>query len=420
MSRPPTVRPAAGPPPGLLVGAAVAIALAVLAVVLLTPWTSAPRPPVDGTAGLPPEVVADARALASRLRLPALTSLATTVVALGLLVVTRPGRSLLRTLRRRTPGRVVLPTLVVGVVVLAVEGLVRVPFAVWQERVRVAEGLSVRPPGVFAQDLATAWLLRSVPALLAVLLVVLLARRLPRWWPGVVAAIAAFFVVGASLLYPVVVEPRFASFEDLPDGPLRVEVLDVAARAGAPVRDVLVSDASTRTTTLNAYVSGLGPTRRLVLQDTLLARFDDEEVRAVVAHEAAHAAARDLVRGTVVGTAATTAAVLLLGVVAVTVGARTGRAVGGASAAGPLVLALVVVPHLATPVESLVSRQVERAADRRAVEITGDGAAYADMIRTLTVVNRSDPSPPQALQWWFGSHPTPAERTTTAERAALR
>ncbi|WP_336922722.1 M48 family metalloprotease [Aquipuribacter sp. SD81] len=412
-----SARPGRAVPGGLLALTAVVVVALVVAAVLLVPWTAAPAGPVDASAGLDPAAVADAERLVTRLRVPSLLALAATTLAAVGLVASGPGRRALARARSRVPGTALQVAVTALLVCVGVE-LVRLPFAVWSEQVRLAEGLSVRPAAVFARDLAQGWLLETVPTVLAVVVVVLLARRLPRWWPAVAAAAGAVFVVVASLVWPVVVEGRFASFTELPDGPLRVDVERLASEAGAPVSDVLVSDASTRTTTLNAYVSGLGPTRRLVLQDTLVDGFGQDDVRAVVAHEVSHAASEDLVRGTTLGALGVAAGVLVLGTGAVAWSSRRGTSVGSPAAAGAVVLVVLLAPVVAGPAEALVSRQVERAADAGAVALTGDPGAYADMIRTLTLANRSDPSPPGVLQWWFGSHPTPAERVATAEALA--
>ena len=80
----------------------------------------------------------------------------------------------------------------------------------------------------------------------------------------------ALLVVLVSFAYPVVVEPVFNKFTPMPDGPLRTSLLQLAREDGVPVKDVLVADASRRTTSLNAYVSGIGATRRIVVYDTLV------------------------------------------------------------------------------------------------------------------------------------------------------
>lgn len=397
---------------------------------LLVPWTAAPAPPVDPTGGLPPDVVARAERVGAALRLPAVLSMVVGVVAVAVVVLSRPGRALLRQVRRLPGGAwTTVPAQVL--LVVAVATLVRWPFGAWAEVVRRREGLSVRGWGGFTRDRLLAAGMEALLLAAAVLVVVLVARRLPRWWPAVAAALAACLVVSLSLLYPVLVDPVFVETEPLADGPVRQQVEELGVRAGAPVADVLVSDASARATTLNASVSGLGPTRRVVLQDTLLAAMPDDEVLAVVAHETAHAAAGDVWLGTLLGALGTAALVLVAGCVAgslpgATTGAAAGARPGGSGGAGPdraawsgvgtpagagaVLLALTVLQLFATPAESLVSRQVERRADVVAVELTGDPGAYARAQQTLMLTNLADPSPPGWVQWWFGSHPTGAER----------
>src|SRR5581483_6342875 len=106
-----------------------------------------------------------------------------------------------------------------------------------------------------------------------------LARALPSGWPAVAAAIVALLVFVVSFLSPVVLEPIFNRFRPLEDRRLADALLALAGRAGVPVREVLVADASRRTTKLNAYVSGIGRTRRVVLYDTLLDAADEGQLQ---------------------------------------------------------------------------------------------------------------------------------------------
>ena len=84
----------------------------------------------------------------------------------------------------------------------------------------------------------------------------------------------------------------------MPAGELRTDLLALAEESGVPVQDVLVSDASRRTTALNAYVSGLGATRRIVVYDTMLEELPDEQIESIVAHELGHVVNRDVLTGT--------------------------------------------------------------------------------------------------------------------------
>ena len=173
-----------------------------------------------------------------------------------------------------------------------------------------------------------------------------------------------------SFVFPVLVEPVFNTFTPMPAGPLRDELLTMAARDGMPVREVLVADASRRTTGLNAYVSGFGATRRIVVYDTLLREAPPGEVRSVVAHELGHAKDRDAEVGTLlgaIGAAAAVVALYLLGQCGALLRRAGVDSIGSPRAIG-LVLAVVAVAGLVTgPVQNLVSRRVEARADQHAL-----------------------------------------------------
>jgi Zn-dependent protease with chaperone function len=183
------------------------------------------------------------------------------------------------------------------------------------------------------------------------------------------------------------------------------------------VRDVLVADASRRTTALNAYVSGFGRTRRIVVYDTLLATAEPREVELVVAHELGHVVHRDMARGTALGA----------------VGAAAGVCVLAAVVSWHPLLSLAGVPRFADPCSAwllaavaavggavagppgcALSRRVEARADRHALALTAAPDEFIAMQRRLTVTNVAEPEPPRVLHLLFGTHPTPATRIALA------
>jgi STE24 endopeptidase len=206
-----------------------------------------------------------------------------------------------------------------------------------------------------------------------------------------------------SFAYPVLVEPRFNDFTSMPAGAQRDEFMELARQDGVPVKDVLVADASKRTTTVNAYVSGFGSTRRLVVYDTLLTGATPQQVRLVVAHELGHAAEGDVLHGTLVGALGSAFAIVLL------------RLLLGARMADPrrtaMLLALIVAgTTLAAPVQNLISRKIEARADYHSLRLTDDPADFVEMQHQLSVRNISGLEPSRWRYWMFASHPTPPER----------
>ncbi|GGU95101.1 hypothetical protein GCM10010495_00730 [Kitasatospora herbaricolor] len=309
-------------------------------------------------------------------------------------------------------------TVLAGTAVLVLLGqAVALPFGARVTAVRRGYGLVTQGWGGWAADALRGLALSLVLALPVVFVLFALTERSPdRWWIPAAAG-AALLTAALSFLFPLVVEPVFNRFAPMPPGPQREALLALAARDGVRVRDVLVADASRRTTALNAYVSGLGATRRIVAYDTLLSTADPGEVELVVAHELGHVKARDVLTGTLLGALGAAGAVCALGLL-------TGwqpllSAADAGSAADPRVLPLMaacaaLIGALAGPAQCAVSRRVEARADRHALELTGDRERFIAMQRRLAVANVSDVDPPRVLELLFATHPGAVRRIAAA------
>lgn len=406
--------------PSLRLSLAVTITAAAAFVVvawLVVPWTWLPGGRVEAVpAGsvFSVEEIARGERVSSLLRQAAWGNLAISLLLAALLGFTRIGSRLVG----RIPGpwwvKVVLGCFAVSLV----GAVAALPLGWSSQRVRRTEGLSNQDWVGWLGDrgigLAVTWGLTSI----ALLVVIGLARRAPRTWPLWSAMAAASLAMVGSFVYPVVVEPLFHDFTSLEDGPLRSRIMALAEQEGVQIDDVLVADASRRTTTLNAYVSGFGSTRRVVVYDTLLSGLPQEQIEVIVAHELAHTRHRDVLTGTTLAALGSAFGVGLLGLVF----ARRGL-LGRAGAQGladprvvPLVLALSAVGGLlASPVESTISRAVEARADRTSLEATGEYDTFVAMQRSLAVRRLADPTPPAWSQFWFGTHPTTLQRVGMAE-----
>jgi STE24 endopeptidase len=393
------------------------------ATVLTTPWHPLGDVPASdrvatGVSGdFTDAEVASAEQLGHRARPPAYLGLVTGLAVVVVLGLTPMGAGLVGRVARLVGGNWALTTVLATLLLLLVVRLATLPFAAWSEQVSRSAGLSTRSWGQWVVDVAKGFGVNAVVTVLVVTAVVGLARAMPRWWWAPAAVGAAVLVVALSFVYPLVVEPLFNRFTPLPDGPLRTSLLELAREDGVPVDDVLVADASRRTTTLNAYVSGFGSSRRIVVYDTLLDQAPDDEVRLVVAHELGHAARNDVLAGTLLGALGVATAVVALGLL---LGWQTLLDLAGARAAGDprvvaLLLALIAVgTFLSGPVQNLVSRQIEARADVHALDLTGDPGTFARMQRRLAVTAHSDLTPPWLAYRWFASHPTAPQRIAMA------
>jgi Zn-dependent protease with chaperone function len=319
-----------------------------------------------------------------------------------------------RLLRRLAPFRRWWLAVPAGVfLVLLVGRLVTLPFSIASHRVDLSYGISRQGWLGWSTDQAKGLLVAWVTTSLALLVLAGLARRSPRWWFAWAGGTALGLSVAGSFLYPVLVEPLFSSFTPMARGPFKQSVFALADKEGVHIDDVLVSDASRRTTTLNAYVSGFGSTRRVVVYDNLLNDLSPDEARVVIAHELGHAKNNDVVLGTTLGAVGSVGGVALLALLMDTDRLRRWSATTapGDAAAVALVLALAAVGGLlVSPAQNTVSRAIEARADRVSIETTGADATFVRMQRQLALRSLADPSPPRLSQFWWGTHPTVLQR----------
>ena len=191
-------------------------------------------------------------------------------------------------------------------------------------------------------------------------------------------------------------------------------MLDLARRSGVRVEHVYEVDASRRTTGTNAYVSGLGSTKRVVLYDNLIRRYTRPEVDSVVAHELGHVKHRDVQRSLLWLAIVAPPATLLVQALVERVRRDSGRP--GATALPAAAFAIAVVSFGTGIAGSALSRGVEARADAHALRLTHDPKAFIAVERKLTTDNLADPDPPGWLHALFGTHPTTIERIGYALR----
>jgi STE24 endopeptidase len=347
------------------------------------------------------------------------TALAGLTVAL--LALRPPGP--LRAAVERARQRPLLGAAALAAAIAVTVAVVELPLSIWRHERAVDVGLSTQSLGPWLGDFAKATAVGAVYAAIGGLLAMALIRRFPRnWWaPGAGLVIAAAAVT--LYLQPIVVDPLFNRFEPLPRGELRSDVLRLADRAGVDVGEVYRVDASRRTNAINAYVGGLGHTKRVVLYDNLIDDFPPAQVRSVVAHELGHVEHDDLWHGLLWVALVAPAGTFLVQRLAERFarGALDGPAKPGPDALPAVILAFALVSFALACAGNVLSRQVEARADAFALGLTREPGAFIDLERSLAIRNVSDPDPPRLLHQLLGTHPTTLERigygvTATGDR----
>jgi STE24 endopeptidase len=400
----------------LLVGLAVAGAL-------LIPWTVLPgaSPHVDVARDFTPGDIAREVAYHSAVRPPAFAGLIVGLVVAGVLALTPLGARIVTAVARPVGGGFVAQV-VLGTLALTVIGqVVTLPLGVLAERVQRQYGLSTQTWGSWLLDRAKGIGVGTVMTSLVLLAVLGLVRIAPRTWWAWAAAVTAAFVVLGSFVYPLLVEPVFNNFTSLPAGQLRTDLLAMAARDHVPVKDVLVADASRRTTALNAYVSGFGSTRRIVVYDTLIKQATPAEVELIVAHELGHAKRQDVLHGTLLGALGGAAGVCVLALLLTWTPLlkRAGAASPGDPRIIPLLLFLVAASSLLlAPATNLMSRRIEARADVHSLDVTRDVPTFIESEQRLARTNLSDLEPNAFLYAMFSTHPSSPQRIALAREWA--
>jgi STE24 endopeptidase len=284
------------------------------------------------------------------------------------------------------------------------------PLAAAARRRAIAVGLDTQSWTGWAADLAKELAIGETLAAGAGVAMVWLTHRFPRgWWlPAAGGAVATGGLFGT--LAPVLLEPLFNDFTPLPEGQVRSEVLELARRAGVKVGEVYTVDASRRTSGANAYVAGLGPTKRVVLFDTLLDRYSHEQIRVVVAHELSHVRHKDVLRGLALSAVVAPPAARATEIVS----RRLSSDRGTPPALPALLLASVLVLAPVGMVVSRLSRAIERRADAESLELSSDPEAFISFQRTIALQNVADVEPPRWARMLLASHPHTLERIGAA------
>ena len=296
-------------------------------------------------------------------------------------------------------------------------GLAPLPLRALARRRALAVGLVTQSWRGWSRDLLKGGALGIALNAAAAPVAVALMRRFPRGWWLPASGVAVAGAGTLTFLAPVALDPLFNSFTPLAPGAVREDVLALARRAGVAVREVYEVDASRRTTAANAYVTGLGRTKRVVLFDTLLSEMTGEEIRLVVAHELAHVRHRDVPRG--LAHLALSAPAGMFAVAQLT--RRLDRSAGGRASAASLpalALSLGVVSGAVGSIASALSRAVERRADAFALTLADAPEPFISFEQRIVAQNLADPDPPRWLVSLMGTHPPTVERIGIARAYA--
>lgn len=238
------------------------------------------------------------------------------------------------------------------------------------------------------------------------------------WWLPMAVVVTLLSVVLARLA-PVVILPLFYTLSPLPPGPLRERIAALCARGGVDVEGIYTFDMSRNTRKANAAFTGIGRAKRILLGDTLLGTFSDEEIETVFAHELGHRHHRHVLIGMLAGTVTTVAVFRAAAALHAWSAAALGYGAVTELAGLPLLALWVGLLGLVAGLPgNMLSRRHERQADAYAVAQTGNAPAFASALRKLARSNLADPEPHPAVEFLFSSHPSIGRRIRAVEAVA--
>jgi STE24 endopeptidase len=277
-------------------------------------------------------------------------------------------------------------------------------------------GLSTETLKVWTLDQLKAFGIGLVLALPAAVAVYLLIARFPeRWWLAA-GVLFSLVIVGLTNVAPVLLLPLFYRVKPLDRESLRARLLALADRAGARVLGAYEWGMGEKTRKANAALAGIGATRRILVSDTMLAEYSDEEIEVVLAHELAHHVHGDIWKGIAFESALIVAGFFLAAQLLRSLAPFFGlRSVADVAGLPLLLLSAGAVSVAMVPIAHAMSRAFERNADRFALTLTGNPGAFISAMRRLGAQNLAEENPSKIVQWLFYSHPPIRERIQAAQ-----
>lgn len=297
-----------------------------------------------------------------------------------------------------------------------VEELLSLPFGVMGFHTRKSWGMTQRSLSDWFVDYVKNFVLSGLFQIVPLVGLYLLVRWKPRSWWVLAGSGAILLGVGLAFIYPLLIDPLFNKFTPLADtrwADREPEMRKLIDQAGIEAGDIMVMDASRQGNHSNAYFTGFGASRRIVLYDNLLKDHAPDETLSILAHEIGHWRHHHIVKGlTLAAIGAFLGCFLLSRILLGLVGQGKWKLHSPSDPRGiPLVYLLyVLAAWLSMPLQNQVSRLFETQADTAALELAGKPEAFRRAEIQLCRTNKSNVLPHPVNAWFFATHPSPLER----------
>jgi STE24 endopeptidase len=295
--------------------------------------------------------------------------------------------------------------------IAAISFAISLPFSIYSTFVLENRyGFNRTTPKTFIVDKLKGLLLVALIGIPLMYLALLAIDSFTYWWVYLLIGVIAFELL-TQLIFPTIILPLFYKLKPLEDEDLMKRIRAIAERSGFAVKSILVMDASRKTGHTNAFFTGIGRAKRIVLYDSLLEKHSSEEIEAIFAHEAGHFKRKHILKGMFLSNAVTVFAVFLLWLI---VESDTVTGIFGISEKYTILLYTgIFLSSIFTVlgwIDSFISRKWEFEADRYAAQITGNPQPMIRALKNLSVSNLSNLSPHPLYAALYYSHPPSWER----------
>jgi STE24 endopeptidase len=236
------------------------------------------------------------------------------------------------------------------------------------------------------------------------------------WWLWFGGIIILYSVILAQIA-PVVIFPLFYKFKPIENESLKERILSLCSKVGFKVKGVYVFDMSKNTKKANAAFTGMGKTKRIILGDTLISGFSEDEIETVFAHELGHFKKGHIKKNILISFVSTFVGLFIISVIYKSLLNYFGfQHVWDIGALPILAIVSGFLGFITKPIGSYISRRFEFEADRFAISITNNFQAFKSMMEKLAFQNLANEEPNRFVEFWFYSHPSIKRRITAVER----
>lgn len=266
-------------------------------------------------------------------------------------------------------------------------------------------GLSNQTPGSWFLDIAKDRAISFFISVSALTIIYLFLAYTPKYWWAITAAIFILFFILSIIISPLIIDPLFYKFEPLKDKELQTDIINIADKAGLRIDNILVADASKKTNKINAYFTGFGISKRIVIYDNLLNKYSKKEVLSVIAHEISHWKHKHIFKNIIIGIISIAVLFYVLKIILTKL-----QLSSDIRAIFIIFILFILIEFISLPVQNAISRFFEKQADNTAVSLTEDATTQINLFKKLAESNLAEVSPGPVIEFILYSHPSTMER----------